>query len=338
MDYQSIAYPRCSSEDKRKREGVTTSAERGMSASPPSSRVVMWTWGLQSLGSAIKQHLLGEHVADKGVAALLGRAQHKVGLAHQVQECQPLLVHSQPPVLPGGESALGAQRQGAVEDARIVADVGALEQGLVLGTQRGIVALLQHSPATTTARIFSLGHTLARHLGHSVRTPTLLQHTPFWYGMVWQCSQTGGGARGGAGSPTAACPRSPAARGSSPKCSVTRTLYPCSWVYYAPGCCRMAATPPAISSSLPGCYASLPPSPAGSTWQGGYGRLQGPLVTPTRSHSALLLADTKAPLSRTALGTLLRCYPVCPGPYAQRSDPARAAREVGSRSLLTTGR
>ena len=142
----------------------TTSAERGMLASPPSSRVVMWAWGLQSLGSAIKQHLLWEHTTIKGVAALLGGAQHKVGLAHQVQERQPLL-HSQPTVLPGRESALGAQHQGTVEDAGVVADVGALEQGLVLGTQGGVVALLRYSPAATTARILLLGPHLGTALG-----------------------------------------------------------------------------------------------------------------------------------------------------------------------------
>jgi hypothetical protein len=95
-------------------------------------------------------------------------------------------------------SALGSQRQGTVEDAGVEADVGALEQGLVLGTQGGVVALLQHSPAANAARILLLGPHLSTALGAlSARAPTLLQHTPFWYGMVWQCSQAGGGGWGG---------------------------------------------------------------------------------------------------------------------------------------------
>ena len=74
----------------------------------------------------------------KWVAALSWGAQHQVSLAHEVQKGQPLVVHAQTTVLPGGEGTLRAIGQGTVEDAKVVADVGALEQGLVLGTQRGV--------------------------------------------------------------------------------------------------------------------------------------------------------------------------------------------------------
>ena len=92
----------------------------------------MYTVPRHCSGSTVKQHLLGEHVVIKWVAALSWGAQHQVGLAHEVQKGQPLVVHAQPAVLPGGEGTLGAISQGTVEDAGVVADVGALEQGLGL--------------------------------------------------------------------------------------------------------------------------------------------------------------------------------------------------------------
>ncbi len=44
-------------------------------------------------------------VAHNGVLPLLGGLtlrSTRYALPHEVQECQPLLVHSQPPLLPGG--------------------------------------------------------------------------------------------------------------------------------------------------------------------------------------------------------------------------------------------
>ena len=52
---------------------------------------------------------------------------------------------------------LGAIGQGTVEDAGVVADVGALEQGLVLGTQGGVETLPQHFFPTPAARLPLLG-------------------------------------------------------------------------------------------------------------------------------------------------------------------------------------
>ena len=78
-------------------------------------------------------------------------------LAHEVQESQPLLVHSQPPLLPGGESALEPQGQCAVKQAGVIADVGPLEKGLVALIKGGVVSALQHTLPVTAARPFFLG-------------------------------------------------------------------------------------------------------------------------------------------------------------------------------------
>ena len=58
---------------------------------------------------------------------------HKVSLTHQVQECKPLVVHAQSAVLPEGNVPWEPSARALLR----MRELGALEQGLVLGTHGG---------------------------------------------------------------------------------------------------------------------------------------------------------------------------------------------------------
>ena len=94
----------------------------------------------------------------------------------------------------------------------------------------------------------------------------------------------GGGARGGAGSPSAACPKSPAARGSPHRKSLTRTpLYPGTGPADLQAALNGRHTASRLIITARQSFASLSPTPGGQDMA----VLRVTLVTPTRGPNTL---------------------------------------------------